>query len=946
MPKVDSSRNYYADLQAAPSDSVDEIKKKYKKLALKWHPDRNPGKEEEVNAKFQSIQSAYEILVDPSLRKQYDDARNKSSSRYPGASGVRGNPWANAGSNFPPPPRRGAAAGTTSSNQPRPSSGASRYSNFTKNAPQADKPSQTGDTEAHYRAWQGMRNGNRRPTNPPPPPPRRAPTAAREPKTSDSENIPKTAFQKQKAQASFGNSSRRPGFTPRSPELGDEPPVTNKNYYTDRTHTNIFNETTSNNARQNRQTFATADPLAQFRGASTDDRQSTPYATPGGEKTSLFDEEPGISRAKSHREPSRSTEKGGTDTFPFPQQRPRSSSTPRSSSNDGGSEDSTKVNTGQRRPSNNNRTYSRASDRYKPKSDPTAPAPSDSAGANTNPFAANNTTPTTAGPTSNPSKTCYTFLKSQRPDPNQWDAGLGVACEDGSPSGVTVYDCLSSPHVEDILKKTLNTLIDKKHRLPINDRSHDLYPKHIHGTPHGACDEVGKRTDDFELNSFNFTAGPETPGKTAGQKRFASTSAENINTKFVDDENVEGWEFKAGGDPSSESYTPSSKLRSQSSSRLGRRSPTKMARQTRTAQKSAEDEPSTQRDSDDASRPGFSAGEWSEKIASHHFFHQPSNASASPTRRTPSRRNTRPVKRTMGGSAGLVDDDENSSAEGWQDIPTHNSSGNASPMAMDIDTPPVERNSDIPKMSQENGARKIHVEPTRPEWRPGNITESAPVPPPRPAVNPDAAALPYTGKPGIQSTPAPSNPQPFANVNGGSEDSEEFRASFSDFKKVEPIADPIPTGLQSFADMKTTLPFESRPSEHMPHDIGQPAAAPLEFPTAPVAPRLPPTMAVSGIRPSHGQWRKYFQEFCIYEEKWETFNQKVLTHFSARQAEYSKRCQKHGRTWLDGVPGVDSASIYLTELEQDQEVRRQWIKACEDHQTRIREFLKFRDRAK
>ncbi|OAX85554.1 hypothetical protein ACJ72_00048 [Emergomyces africanus] len=75
MVKADIKRDYYADLGLDPKAEDDEIRKKYRKLALQFHPDRNPGKELEFNAKFQAIQAAYEILIDPKERLKYDTGR-------------------------------------------------------------------------------------------------------------------------------------------------------------------------------------------------------------------------------------------------------------------------------------------------------------------------------------------------------------------------------------------------------------------------------------------------------------------------------------------------------------------------------------------------------------------------------------------------------------------------------------------------------------------------------------------------------------------------------------------------------------------------------------------------------------------------------------------------------------------------------------------------------
>ncbi len=66
-----SNKDYYETLGVAKSASDDDIKKAFRKLAMKYHPDRNPDNEEAVE-KFKEIQNAYAILSDPQKKAAYD----------------------------------------------------------------------------------------------------------------------------------------------------------------------------------------------------------------------------------------------------------------------------------------------------------------------------------------------------------------------------------------------------------------------------------------------------------------------------------------------------------------------------------------------------------------------------------------------------------------------------------------------------------------------------------------------------------------------------------------------------------------------------------------------------------------------------------------------------------------------------------------------------------
>lgn len=82
-----NKRDYYEVLGVAKTANADEIKKAYRKLALKYHPDRNPG-DKEAEEKFKEAAEAYEVLSDADKRAKYDQfGHNMGPQGFPGGGG-------------------------------------------------------------------------------------------------------------------------------------------------------------------------------------------------------------------------------------------------------------------------------------------------------------------------------------------------------------------------------------------------------------------------------------------------------------------------------------------------------------------------------------------------------------------------------------------------------------------------------------------------------------------------------------------------------------------------------------------------------------------------------------------------------------------------------------------------------------------------------------------
>lgn len=383
MVKADPKRDYYADLELKPSATEEEIKKQFRKLgtapsayiwqakrltgspsALRYHPDRNPGREVEFNAKFQAIQAAHEILIDPSQRGKYDADRIKAGMHKSYASPTAPTPPPRTPySNFAPPPRRPAPPSASKTAFPKspPTGGAYRYANFATDEASWSSSNEEAKAKTNAaRAWAQMKAsqnanaqsgsfGNRTRNR-----------ASSFQNKSDTEK-PKEAtprprsgyeqFQDKPSEFPPGMSRaktmrvpKKQGFAPGTPG-GDEPPAQNSSSYFTKSQPQYpppppgppprkpdpLRSDTHWSDPQRRNPVKSAPPPRPYDTSpskatlhpdpspATSYRMSTPYATPGGEKTyfstSGFDQS-SSSRPAQNGWPKGYTPKGGSPLSP------------------------------------------------------------------------------------------------------------------------------------------------------------------------------------------------------------------------------------------------------------------------------------------------------------------------------------------------------------------------------------------------------------------------------------------------------------------------------------------------------------------------------------------------------------------------------------------------------------------------------------------------------
>jgi hypothetical protein len=421
------------------------------------------------------------------------------------------------------------------------------------------------------------------------------------------------------------------------------------------------------------------------------------------------------------------------------------------------------------------------------------------------------------------------------------------------------------------------------------------------------ADKPSARSFSFPVNDDTFTRTvPET-------NNFTRSSADDINAKFASGDGLNAWQFSAGS-----LKDPAARQRAHSSSRADQQSP-KRRPTMRRADELGGDRPVNA----GATNGGFDAESWSQKIGPQNFVpHPPHTASASPTRGTVRRdsRKIKPAKPTMG-NAGMVAEDSSSDETHWRGRQAFVEPVSAdSPNAMDIDTPPPEPAPFKVPSSLATGPRKIPLEPSRPEWRAGDVNG-------------------LKDEPAKQEREAPPA-KLFKPTAMGSEDTDEFRASLSDLKNVEPLAQP-PTGLNSFGDLKANLPFESQAGTKTPVKKHQ-VKAEINFPKPPMAPRPPLSLLDRNAKPSDRAWARYVNDWQTYIRYWDDFDSRVTHYFWKRKEELERARKTKGYSFL-GAEADTGCNEYLDMVHEDNEVRNKWAISCREHEQRVREFMAYRE---
>lgn len=928
MVKADPRHDYYADLDCQPGATADEIKKQFKKLALKYHPDRNPGKELEFNSKFQEIQSANEILTDTAQRAKYDADRIRSGLFHSYASPTRPNmPPRSPATNYPPPPPRPPPPTATKTNYPPPPTGANRYSAYAKAEPAKSRANAEGDdaqTRANaFKAWEQMRHGQGPPpTRKVPPRPERTNFQPRQTANGVSEDtLPRrTAYEQfQDAQSSMPRMARSQtqrvpkssGFTPGSTG-GDMHSAQSTSAYAyvrpDRPH-----RVDPQHAQPYTQGQRKADPPRAFKSQveaedflNNSDRISTPYATTGGEKTYFSSH--GLGRARDSRERRASAEWYDSESaMDSPQPRAPSTTSDRQHHSA-----SPKMRTPKQGP---------------PSSSSSSTSSSDESNTFTRPFGTRraqlrNPTTSKSKPTLKPT---IKVDNSESAGPSQTgQAGLRSSWTDGLRKP-QAQEPIRSDQPEGFLQHRMKreSLRNNANQQPSHaEQSADnsSKPEHPLHRPRSWNEQYGMSKDNARTRP---SSRPPAAGQTGqgpifnfpsnqARKPFGGTpplrshSSESINTNFSpshwNGKFTSGKEYFGASQQTknnvSNSRTPPSGARPVPAPPPPPKQEQGTANSAPTSGVQATTDASTTNTSSTAPLDPLNPLNTTKEDWAQHFkpatWQYPPSATGSPVRgmskkraKTPRKYSKIPSKRPQ--TASVTDPAEetvdDAAAAGVESLSSR-TSGDESPMDIDpIPTPPS---------GQSNGEQRSSAPSDRSVTGTGTRPKGPPVPP-------------------RQGNQTDKPPQDF---------------NISDLKNVAPLA-PNAEGIKNLDDLTTTLPFESRPAANATRN---PPPQALELPHPPKAPLQPSTLTQTS-------WERYLAQMRSYMFEWNSYNSRMLAHFTERQSNVGTL----DGGWMSSV-GDKGYKQYMQGVEEDFRVRQHWDVSWETHRECIRGLGTVRER--
>ena len=166
------------------------------------------------------------------------------------------------------------------------------------------------------------------------------------------------------------------------------------------------------------------------------------------------------------------------------------------------------------------------------------------------------------------------------------------------------------------------------------------------------------------------------------------------------------------------------------------------------------------------------------------------------------------------------------------------------------------------------------------------------------------------------------------------QDSGNSTLNMSDLKHAAPFS-PAEAGLNDLSDIHTTLPFESAASSVPPNGSHTPRR--LQLPKPPKAPDPPSKPHLIKY-----DWDYYMTFMPAYMVEWQAYNNRMLAHFTARQAQVQKET---GENWMRSK-GDDGYLQYMAGVEEDFKVRQHWEISWEKHRDAMRALGEIRRAAK